>query len=247
MVGLVRGGSPQVAEPVEVWVSDTATYNFNDNTVYSLANSDSQHSTGGQVVVRQDSQSALLHFLDSNANLFFQVARSDRFCVISATKNGLSVYQQKGAECTVVRLATGGYRIVVSDSEITDCQWNGEKCAIQSGLKMSFTLVSPEFKFDQLDDYYGRKPFQSTAQISGNKAVVTQTSISGVYYFNVTSSNGWCFIGAESNVYNWLPFSVVYSAKNAECKTTSIGYHQFEISATDKPRFDCVWNGVECR
>jgi len=234
---------------VKVSLIDKHVYNYHDNIPYSLEETDAQTSSGGQISISSPNfQTAIIRFDATEGTVFFKVGRKDRFCLISSSLSGLTVYQQQGSFCSIIT-SSPDFTIEAQDSDITDCKWNGELCEKQNGLKMLFEIVeSPQFIFAQTIDIHGKISSGSSADIKGNRAAVTQTRIDGAYYFNVTTSNynSWCLVSAESNIYTWLPRSIVYVSQNAKCDVKNVGYHSFTITANEEQGYSCVFDGAKC-
>jgi len=171
---------------------------------------------------------------------FLQITNRNRFCVFASSvnpttmKRQVNIFMMQGVLCSVEILEENAV-ITIQNSEISDCKWNGQICALlDSGLRTTFNIDAPEFSIFPIKDFLyqnsGGKIFYE------NEAKQFYTIIESPLadlYVNLSTSDekSWCIVSSECTPKNFKPVSLLYASHNAICSTREISYHQFRITA----------------
>lgn len=212
-----------------------------------------QYNSFGDLELAEEGTQCFTTLKDSNDDVFFEVRKDKRFCIIHSflkeNERSARVYAMQGTFCNVFHEKDSDFSVSALDNELANCRWNGNECVEDAdGLKVNFHLEGKGFSLtDNIDfpwaNFGGRVIIDNPTN-----GFTVLTNLKSFIFFNVTTRDGrsWCIVSSEAHLGDYRPMSMVYQAHNALCSTKELAYHQFRITAEKLEGAVCVFDGLRC-
>jgi len=223
---------------------------------YIISPTDRIQNTFGSLEISLDGNKCNTLLDQEEGNVFFEVKKGNRFCVIlsyvKSNEKVAQVYFMQGTFCSITKNdGDGDFVVSALDNHLANCRWNGKKCLeITEGIRVEYQLEGIEYKMSsQIEMPYAQTGGRISVDSDNSGYAVITNYINGFLYFNVTHKNGnsWCLVSAETHLRDYHPMSLIYQAHHALCTVKEISYHTFSISAEKLEGACCTFDGLECK